>query len=87
MAIVAEINDEMKIDYFAVSLPDLMIFEDDLNLRNQVHCFYMIGLGWLGLNNGGKAAKFLNKVLRKDAMHQGAQMHLGIINDICTASP
>lgn len=81
----AHLDDEMKIDYFAVSLPDLMIFEDDLDLRNQVHCYYMIGLGWLGLNNGDKAAKFLNKVLSKDAMHHGAKMHLGIINDLCTA--
>ncbi|HUP13628.1 MAG TPA: hypothetical protein VM187_15510, partial [Niastella sp.] len=26
----AHLHDEVKIDYFAVSLPDLLIFEDDL---------------------------------------------------------
>src|SRR4051794_28633258 len=29
----------IKIDYFAVSLPDLMIFDDDLNVRNNIHCY------------------------------------------------
>src|SRR5699024_9409491 len=38
-------NDDVKIDYFAVSLPDLMIWEDDLNKKNQIHCLYLIGLG------------------------------------------
>ena len=30
----AHLFDEMKIDYFAVSLPDLLIFEEDLNRKN-----------------------------------------------------
>src|SRR5699024_9729922 len=41
--------DEVKFDYFAVSLPDFLVFEDDLNVRNEVHCRYMLGLGHLGL--------------------------------------
>ena len=32
------INDCIKLDYFAVSLPDLLIWEDDLTLRNRIHC-------------------------------------------------
>ena len=42
-------QDEMKIEYFAVSLPDFMIFEEDLNKRNQTHCHYLIGLGKVGI--------------------------------------
>ncbi len=41
--------DKVKIEYFAVSLPDLLIWDDDLNVRNRLHCEYLIGLGQLGL--------------------------------------
>ena len=68
--------DECKIDYFAVSLPDLAIWEDDLNVRNQIHCNYVMGLGCLGLNNKEKAKQFLTEVLIVDVNHQGAQVHL-----------
>ena len=36
-------------DYFAVSLPDFLVFDDDLNGRNRIHCQYMAALGYLGL--------------------------------------
>jgi tetratricopeptide (TPR) repeat protein len=74
--------DEVKIDYFAVSLPDLLIFEDDLNVRNQTHCYYMMGLGYLGLNHGEEALDCLKKVFRKDAMHFGARVHEKLVGTI-----
>ncbi len=43
-------NDEFKLDYFAVSLPDLQIWDDDLTKRNRQNCQYLIGLGELGLS-------------------------------------
>ncbi|MDR3267644.1 MAG: DUF5107 domain-containing protein [Tannerella sp.] len=43
------LSDDCKIDYFAVSLPDLAIWEDDLNNRNRNYCRYMMELGYLGL--------------------------------------
>ena len=54
------ISDKITIDYFAVSLPDLLVFDADLDLRNKVHCLYLMGLGYLGLGNGNtkKAAAF-----------------------------
>jgi tetratricopeptide (TPR) repeat protein len=67
--------DICKIDYFAVSLPDLAIWEDDLNIRNRIHCHYMMGLGYLGLNDKKKAQEFLGKVYRTDINHQGGQVH------------
>jgi tetratricopeptide (TPR) repeat protein len=42
--------DQVKIDYFAVSLPDLQIWEDELNVRNQIHCHYLMGLGHQGFD-------------------------------------
>ncbi len=68
--------DECRIDYFAVSLPDLAIWEDDLNKRNQIHCNYVMGLGYLGLGEKEKAASFLRKVTELDLNHQGAAIHL-----------
>lgn len=68
--------DEVKIDYFAVSLPDLMIFDDDLNRRNRIHCLYMEGLGYLGLQQWPQAKKCFEQVVELDASHQGALIHL-----------
>lgn len=50
--------DHCRIDYFAVSLPDLAIWEDDLDKRNRIHCNYVMGLGCLGLREMGKAIDF-----------------------------
>ena len=43
------LNDEFKLDYFAVSLPDLQIWEDDMTKRNRQNCMNLIELGELGL--------------------------------------
>lgn len=69
-------NDEVKIDYFAVSLPNLLIFDDDLNLRNRIHTSFLQGLGALGLNELDAAQKMLNNVLELDAAHAGSKIHL-----------
>ena len=44
------IEDSIKIDYFAVSLPDLLIWEDDLDKRNKNFCSHLIELANNGLN-------------------------------------
>lgn len=68
------LNKESRIDYFAVSLPDLAIWEDDLNVRNKIHCYYVMGLGHLGLGNMDKAKEYLTKVRELDVNHQDAQL-------------
>jgi tetratricopeptide (TPR) repeat protein len=75
------LNDVIKIDYFAVSLPDLLVFDQDLNQRNKNHCHYLIGLGYLGLANGklNEAETHFNEVLKKDIGHLGATMHKKMI--------
>jgi tetratricopeptide (TPR) repeat protein len=67
--------DEVKMDYFAVSLPDFLVFEDDLNKRNRVHCRFMRGLGLLGLGRTAEAAGEFDEVLRLEPAHQGARIH------------
>ena len=73
-------EDEIKIDYFAVSLPNLLIFDDDLNTRNQLHCDYLSALGYLGLGNGVEAKECFERVLRNDNMHFGAKIHLAMVS-------
>ena len=70
------IFDDFKIDYFAVSLPDLLIWDDDLQKRNRLQCNYLIGLGHLGLGNKEKAHQFLSEVLTDDPNHAGSRIHL-----------
>ncbi|MEJ5994977.1 DUF5107 domain-containing protein [Pedobacter sp. Du54] len=77
----AHVNDEVKLDYFAVSLPNLLIFEDDLCLRNKIHCKFMIGLGLLGLQKTKDATLQFEELLRLDKAHQGAKSHLAQLAD------
>ncbi|WP_243347844.1 DUF5107 domain-containing protein [Parabacteroides sp. FAFU027] len=71
--------DQVKIDYFAVSLPDLLIWDDDFTHRNVIHCNYMMGLGYLGLGETSKAKLHLQKAFTLDNNHQGVQTHLAMI--------
>lgn len=73
--------DNCRIDYFAVSLPDLAIWEDDLNVRNRIHCYYVMGLGNLGLGNIEEAKTFLQKVLDLDINHIDSSI---ILNECIT---
>ncbi|MDB5147197.1 MAG: hypothetical protein JWQ57_1217, partial [Mucilaginibacter sp.] len=79
---IGHMDDNVKIDYFAVSLPNLLIFEDDLKARNQVHCHFLQGLGYLGLHDFEHAQKAFAEVLKQDAGHFGARIHQNMINQI-----
>jgi hypothetical protein len=59
-------NDDCKIEYFAVSLPDLAIWEEDLNKRNRIHCYHVMALGWLGVGETEKANSLMNRVKELD---------------------
>ena len=75
----AHLNDDIKIDYFAVSLPDFLIFEMDLNERNRIHCHYMMGLGALGLGDRAAAKAHFDAVLGLDISHPGAALHMWMV--------
>ena len=72
-------DEDVVLDYFAVSLPNLLIFDDDLNLRNKIHCLYMIALGFAGLGEKQDAALFFDHVMALDAMHFGAAIHTKLL--------
>ncbi|WP_462409327.1 tetratricopeptide repeat protein [Neobacillus sp. Marseille-QA0830] len=73
--------DDVIIDYFAVSLPDFLVFEDDLNKRNRIHCHYMRGLGFLGLNQFKMAQEQFDQALHLDPSHQGARIHQSLMKE------
>jgi hypothetical protein len=52
-----------------------MIFEDDLSLRNKVHCYYLMGLGYSGLGEWEKSDDAFTNVARLDASHEGTIIH------------
>ena len=67
--------DEVSIDYFAVSLPDLQLFDEDLTIRNRAHCEYLIALGSYGLGDRARAVRCFDAALAIDCAHQGAILH------------
>ncbi|MBN8635023.1 MAG: DUF5107 domain-containing protein [Anaerolineae bacterium] len=69
------LNDDVKMDYFAVSLPDFVVFDADLNQRNRIHCHYMIALGLLGLGDEAGADQAFAWVLAEQPAHLGAALH------------
>ena len=70
------LRDKFKMDYFAVSMPDMTVFDADMDLKNEAHCYYLMGLGNLGLANHIKAAEYFKKVLDIDCNHQNAIVYL-----------
>ena len=74
------LSDEVKIDYFAVSIPDLLIWEEDLPIRNEIHCRYMLGLGHLGPGNSRQVHEELDIVINLNVNHQGAHTGLNLMD-------
>ena len=72
--------DIFRMDYFAVSLPDLLIWEDDMDKKNRIHCNYLMALGHLGLGNTAKAEHFFEVAASMDNNHQGIQIHRKLMN-------
>ncbi len=75
----AHLYDEVAIDYFAVSLPDFLIFDEDLNKKNQIHCRYLLGLGYLGLGQAALAKEQLTMARALEVSHQGVHTHLKML--------
>ena len=76
---MAHMNDDVLMDYFAVSLPDFLVFDVDLKIRNRLHCHYLLALGYLGLSQKAQANEHFDAVLAIDANHLGAILHKKMI--------
>jgi tetratricopeptide (TPR) repeat protein len=71
---------EPGIDYFATSLPNFLVFEDDLTFRKEIECTFTEALVELGLGNDLDAAQKLQRVVDKDPNHLAAQTLLSQIS-------
>jgi tetratricopeptide (TPR) repeat protein len=71
-----QLKKPVRIDYFAVSLPEFAVFDDDLNRRNEINCRYLMALGYRGLGRRAESLRTLRRVLRLDPSHQPARLHL-----------
>jgi hypothetical protein len=67
-------------DYFAVSLPDLLIWEDSLDSKNLIHCKYMLALGYYGMGDRLHAERYLRDAEQADNNHQGIQQFRSLMN-------
>ena len=72
--------EHQTMDYFAVSLPDLLIWDDSLDTKNEIHCKYMLALGYYGMGEKEKALKYLAEVEALDNNHQGIQQFRTLID-------
>jgi tetratricopeptide (TPR) repeat protein len=75
----AHLSDEVKLDYFAISLPDFQVFDDDLSRRNRTHCHYMLALGYLGLGDSVNAQLQFDQILSLVISHIGATIHQHLV--------
>ncbi len=73
------IFDSFEHDYFAVSLPELDIFPEDMQLKNELYCEYLISLSMIGLKSYDEAEKKLKLICDKQPHHQGALQHLSFL--------
>lgn len=72
--------DHVVMDYFAVSLPDLQIWEGNLDQANRVHCNYMLALGYYGLHDETHSMKHLALATQLDPNHLGIYQFRTFIN-------
>ena len=72
------LEDQVKIQYFAVSLPEFLIFDEDYTMRNRAHCYYLMALGNLGLGEKKKAAAFLEEAVKIEPSHMMCRVYGGM---------
>jgi len=63
---------EPKIDYFATSLPQMLLFEDDAAKRNEVRATFLEAQARLGLGDVAASRNLLHHVLELDSNHASA---------------
>lgn len=71
-------NDHVRIDYFAVSLPDFLVFDENLNKKNKVHCLFMKALGCLGKGESEQAADCFERAYGLEKYHFGLNSYLAL---------
>jgi hypothetical protein len=63
---------EPKINYFATSLPSMLLFEEDLRIRNSMEARYLRAQALAGLGRSKEAEQMLENLLIENGNHTGA---------------
>ena len=71
-----QLDAQVRIDYFATSLPNFLLFDDDLQKRNRTECLFLRGLAKLGLRRIEESAADFREALTLDVNHLWAQVEL-----------
>jgi hypothetical protein len=58
-----------KIDYFATSLPTMLLFYEDLEARKNITAIFLEAQARAGLRDWKRARPLLNRVLKLDPNH------------------
>ena len=61
-----------KIDYFATSLPAMLLFEEDLNEGQAITALFLRAQALLGLGKKAEGIALLHQIQQKDPSHTGA---------------
>ncbi len=67
------LHEKVRMDYFAVSLPDLQVWDGSLDEMNRIHCLYMLALGYAGLGDKAHSDRYLAEAEAMNVNHQGLQ--------------
>lgn len=63
---------EPRVDYFATSLPSMLLFQDDLGRRNRIYSLFLRAQAAAGLGHATECERHLQQVLEMDCNHNGA---------------
>ncbi len=76
------LEDDVKIEYFAVSLPDFLIFDEDYTRKNRAHCCYLMALGHIGLGDRERAAHYLKETEALEPSHMMCRVYQNCFSDM-----
>lgn len=79
----AQLEEEAKIDYFATSLPNLLVFDEDLQARRDAEARILIALALTGLGDRAHALSILSEAL---AFNRADQSAVDLLAEIAPAS-
>lgn len=77
-------HDKVVMDYFAVSLPDLQVWDGSLDDMNRIHCLYMLALGYAGLGDTAHTSRYIAEGKAMDSNHQGLRALSTFLTEINT---
>lgn len=61
-------------DFFAVSLPDLVVLDTPAEAKHRQHCLFITALGWLGLGDIARGENRLDALLALNPSHDKAHL-------------